>query len=342
MEIIAIILAGGFATRMWPITRDLPKSLLPLGHAKIIDHQLDKLVGIEELSEVVISTNKKHEEQFRRWLAREKYEKVRLVIEPTLREEEKLGAVGALHEILGSLEFEHLLIMAGDNVFSFRIEDLIESYREKGSPIVAVHDVRNPELARELATVWLGQGDRIVGFEEKPVRPRSTLVATACYILPSATAARISDYLKSGREKDVLGRFIEWLHTREPVYGFRSDGYWFDVGIFDSYLDANKAVTKSTLISQEAEIDPTVEVLSPVVVNEGAVIRGKSVIGPYVWIGGCVSISDSKIEESIIFDGSRVMRSEISRSVLGPNCSLEGLRLSSSSAGAYSKIVCKD
>jgi glucose-1-phosphate thymidylyltransferase len=104
---------------------------------------------------------------------------------------------------------------------------------------MAVHQVHDPELIKQYGVVELDEDDRIVGLEEKPAEPRSDLAATAAYLLPPEDAALVPTYLAEGNPPDAPGNFLVWLHTREPVYGYRFEGGWMDIGNPQQLLEAD-------------------------------------------------------------------------------------------------------
>jgi NDP-sugar pyrophosphorylase family protein len=172
-----IILAGGYARRLWPLTLERPKPLLPVAGRPIIEHLLDKLEG-----RPIISINRQFAPQFERW-ATNYHKDVELVIEETRSEEEKLGAVGALAFLIRELGLrEEILVLGGDNIFELDFKEFISAYR--GRPLLALHDLGDPEKARKRYGIAELAGSRIVSFQEKPDRPHSALVSTACYIYP--------------------------------------------------------------------------------------------------------------------------------------------------------------
>ena len=236
---IAIILAGGYAKRLWPLTRNKPKSLLQVAGKPIIEYILDKLNPISDVKYTIISTNLRFENCFRKWLSSTGYQHVEIVTDKSQCEEEKPGAVKALAEITSNIHSD-CLIIAGDNLFTDNLKGMIDFYKEKSSPIVALYNVENRDLVRHYAAALLDENSRIIDFEEKPQQPRTTLIGTCIYILPEEILSRLREYVEESSEKDQPGKFIEWLYRRVYVYGYVLDGYWWDVGTRESYIEANK------------------------------------------------------------------------------------------------------
>jgi len=177
----AIILAGGYAKRLWPLTKNKPKQLLSVGGMPMIEYIMEKLETQKEIDKIIISTNEKFEDNFEQWLSEYKSVKdISLVIEPTLLEENKLGSVGALGYLIRKKNIdEELMIIGGDNLFEFDLRDLINYYREKEGNVVALYDLKSIQKARSYGVAKVDEEMRIIDFVEKPENPPSTLVSTA-------------------------------------------------------------------------------------------------------------------------------------------------------------------
>lgn len=240
----AIILSGGYATRLWPLTKHIPKALLPIAGKPICDFLIEKIVQIKEIESIIISTNATFENHFRYWSRGIKQsQKIKLVIEQTKCEEEKLGAIGAIKHVLEQENLtDDLLIIAGDNIFDFQLTDFINFYKKHQKPVMAFCDLKNIEKVKGKYGVGvLSKNNKIIDFQEKPMEPLSTLTSTGCYLYPAYIRKLILDYLKDkNNSADALGHFIKWLHQQTDVYGFVFDEVWFDIGSFESYDEANK------------------------------------------------------------------------------------------------------
>jgi glucose-1-phosphate thymidylyltransferase len=238
----AIVLAGGFAKRMWPLTKDKPKQLLPVAGKPILSYVLEKLEPIPDLDQIYISTNAKFEEQFNEYLGSAgigiSHE---LFIEDTMSEGEKLGSVGALGYLIREKHIDdELVVIGGDNLFEFDMTQLVSVFRSRGTNIVALYDLGSTDLARLYGVVEINEHKKIIGFEEKPENPKSTLVSTACYAFTKLGTRNIIRYLDEGNDPDKIGHFIEWLYKNDDTFGFIISGIWFDIGSFESYDNANK------------------------------------------------------------------------------------------------------
>ncbi|WP_148883767.1 sugar phosphate nucleotidyltransferase [Thermococcus aciditolerans] len=324
-----LIMAGGYATRLWPITKDNPKALLPVGNRVILDYILEKVgeLGLE----TYISTNRFFEAHFRPY-AEERG--VELIVEDTLHEEEKLGTIGAMKKAVDELGLDDYLVIAGDNLFSFSLTDFLRAY--DGRTLIAVYDVGDLELAKRYGVVVL-EGDRVISFEEKPAQPRSTLISTGVYVFPKVVMERIDEYLSNGN-RDSPGYFLQWLLSKgEPIKAYRFSEYWYDIGSADSYLEALKTLLRESHV-EEIQISPYAKIIPPVVIKRGAKILGRSIIGPYAYIGeGCV-IENSDVSDSIIFRNTVIKNSTIWRSIIDEKCEIRNLELRKSLVGGHAKI----
>ena len=249
MEMQAVVLAGGFAKRLWPLTREKPKPLLPVAGKPIIEYILEKLDCIAEIDKVYISVNRKFEPCFREWASGVSFsKKLEVVAEPAMSEEEKLGAVGALGFLLREKGImDDLIVIAGDNLFDFDMKRFVDGHRS-GCPIVALYDIKEKEkIKKKYGVVVLDEKNVIKEFHEKPEDPASTLVSTGCYFFPKSVVEMVHEYLKGKNNADAPGFFISWLAKQMAVQGFVFDGdsRWFDIGNMESYKEANKVYKKA-------------------------------------------------------------------------------------------------
>ena len=236
----AIVLAAGYATRLYPLTLTVAKPLLTVGGRPMVDHILDRIREVDEIDAVHVVTNRKFADAFVDWAAGR--DGIVVHDDGTASEDDRLGAVGDIAFVVerAHLEGEDLLVIAGDNLFDFSLVDYVGWWRGKGeASAVALHDVGDLDLAAKYGIVALGDGERIESFEEKPAEPRSTLVATATYLFHRAHVPLVRRYLGEGNSPDQPGRFVAWLVPRAPVYGYVFEGDWRDIGDAGQLLDAD-------------------------------------------------------------------------------------------------------
>jgi glucose-1-phosphate thymidylyltransferase len=245
----AIVLAGGFAKRMQPLSSRTPKPLLEVGGRAIIDYVVDKIIDVEDLRRILISTNLRFKKQFEEWLGSRNLLNASLIVEPSVSEEEKPGAVAALARITEGIK-DNCLVIAGDNLFTSSLKPLVERFRITGKPVIGIYNLSDRELAKQYSTISVDSDGRIIRFVEKPTDPESTFIGTAIYILPQNVLPRLREFAKASRDRDSPGRFIEWLYTKEPTYGVALEGQWWDIGTIDEYAKVNRIMDKARVSGQ--------------------------------------------------------------------------------------------
>lgn len=304
---IGIILAGGFAKRMRPLTYSKP--LLPLGDKPCIEHVCGKISEIKNIDKIYITTSSLFENDYRSFLASYRLgERFEVFIEPARSESEKLGALRAILYLIDNKGIsDDLLICAGDNYFDLSIKELVDMYNKSNSLTVGLYDLKDMEKVKLYSEITL-ENNYIKHFEEKPKDPKSSLVSTALYIYPKRSISLLRQAVDNGYV-DSPGKFIEFaVRMGHPVYGKVMGGKWIDIGDRDSYLEANSLLLKGkSFIGENSEID------------------GKCEIGNNVVIGKDCKISSSLIDNAVILPNSIVSSSTIIHSVIGAN----------------SKIICK-
>jgi glucose-1-phosphate thymidylyltransferase len=238
----AIILAGGYAQRMRRLAVKLPKSLLPVAGRPAIDYVLDKLNEVAP-EKVLLTTNLRFKQDFESYLNSKPPMNIELVVERSRSEEEKLGAVGALAQLAARLEPDDYFVVCGDNIFTSSLAGMLDYYRQKAKPVVAVYHQKSLEEVKLGSAVRLGDDNRIIDFEEKPQKPTTTIVGACIYILPYKSLLRSRQYLDGGGNRDEPGSFIAWLCKQEEVYGYIFSCYVWDVGTPNGYEEIQKKFT---------------------------------------------------------------------------------------------------
>jgi len=245
-----IVLAAGYATRLYPLTRTQPKPLLSVAGKPMVDHVLDNLAPIKGIDRVYIVTNAKFADHFQRWADDYRSKKVKLdftiVNDGSTDDTNKLGAIGDLHLVITREKVDDdIIVVAGDNLFSNNLEDFGRFCREKNAPVLGVYDVGNLEDVKKYNSISIDESGKIIFFEEKPKQPRSTLTGIALYYYPKATIPLVKQYLAEGNNPDQPGRLIQWLYPRAAVYTWRVPGLWYDIGSKESLDEANKIFANS-------------------------------------------------------------------------------------------------
>jgi glucose-1-phosphate thymidylyltransferase len=316
----AVVLAGGYATRLWPITRHRPKMLLPVGERTVVDHILGALEADDRIEDVYVSTNERFADDFREHVVGTDFRKPQLSVEKTTAEDEKFGVVGALAQLVDreGLGGEDLLVVAGDNLIGFDIAEFLDFFEAAGTPTLAAYDVGSRERAKSYGLVDI-EGDRVVDFQEKPDDPPSTLVSIACYAFP-ADAVRFEEYLDAGNNPDEPGWFLQWLVDRREVSAYTFDGAWFDIGTPDSYLDAVAwALDGDTVVADSATVEGC-DLGENVHVMDGATVRG------------------ADLDRSLVFPGATVTDCMLRDSIVDSEAAVHDLDLSGALIGAHTRI----
>ncbi len=240
-----LILAAGYATRLYPLTLTQPKPLLPVAGQPMIEYVLDNLAPVGGIDRVYVVTNAKFAGHFQKWSEAYRASKSKLpftiVNDASPDDSNKLGAIGDIHLVLTREKIQDdLIVVAGDNLFSQSLEDFGRLCRQRNAPVLAVYDVGSLEEIKKYNSITLDGDGKITFFEEKPKQPTSTLTGIALYYYPKATLPLIQQYVAEGNNPDQPGRLVQWLYTRTPVYTWRVPGIWFDIGSKDTLEQANQ------------------------------------------------------------------------------------------------------
>ena len=240
-----VILAAGYATRLYPLTLTRPKPLLPVAGKPMIEYVLDNLAPIGALDRIFVVTNAKFADQFQQWADHYRATKAKLdftiVNDGSTDDSNKLGAIGDLHLVVTREHVDDdIIVVAGDNLFSESLSDYGRFCREKNAPVLAVYDVGELEQIKKYNAINIDSDGRITFFEEKPKNPTSTLTGIALYFYPKHTVPLIKQYIAEGNNPDQPGRLIQWLYTRTPVYTWKVPGLWFDIGSKETLEEANR------------------------------------------------------------------------------------------------------
>jgi glucose-1-phosphate thymidylyltransferase len=230
----ALILAAGYATRLYPLTREFPKPLLTVRHKPIINYILDKLELIKDIDEIIVVTNSKFISRFKSWNKGLRCKKrVSLVDDLTKDESDKRGAIGDMGFAIEAKRIkDDLLVVGGDNLFDGGLDSFVSfAGAKRPHPAIGVYHIGDMRQGKKYGVVKLDKYGRIVDFREKPEKPQSPLVAMCLYYFPAESLGLIREYLGGvARKQDATGFYIDWLRKRAAVYGFVFRGRWYDIG----------------------------------------------------------------------------------------------------------------
>lgn len=232
-----VLLAAGYATRLYPLTKDRPKHLLEVAGRPILDHVLEKLAAIGFDGTYVV-TNAKFAPRFEEWAAGR--DDVTVVDDGTTDEETKLGAIGDLDLVIRQEAIDDdVIVVAGDNLFTDSLGDFGRFARARQAPMVALYDVGDLDQMSKYNAIEVDGEGRVTHFEEKPESATSTLMAIALYYYPREALPLVRQYVEEGNNPDQPGRLVEWLYTRMPVYTWRVPGSWLDIGSAETLREAD-------------------------------------------------------------------------------------------------------
>jgi glucose-1-phosphate thymidylyltransferase len=244
----AIILAAGYATRLYPVTRTKPKALLSVGGRALLDHLMDRVDAVAEIEETVLISNALFFAPFKAWAAersRRTSKKIRVFDDGTTSNANRLGAIGDLRFALReSRVSDDLIVLASDNLFDEDLTGFVGAFNENSpGALIGVHDVGDPKLAAgRYGTVETDAKGEVSAIEEKPLEPKTSRVSMGVYALSRRTLPYIDDYLGGKEVKDAPGHFMKWLLDRVEVRAYEFKGRWYDIGSFDQWAEADKAL----------------------------------------------------------------------------------------------------
>lgn len=244
-----IILAAGYATRLYPLTLNQPKPLLPVAGKPMMEHVLDKVSGIGAIDHAYIVTNAKFAGHFEKWAEGYHNSKVKygftIVDDGSTDDSNKLGAIGDMHLVITKQEInEDIIVVGGDNLFSHDLSEFGAYCLQQNAPVTGVYDVGDLEEIKKYNAIEIDEDNRIIYFEEKPKVPKSTLTGIALYYYPKDTLPLIHQYIADGNNPDQPGRLVQWLYPRVPFYVWKVPGLWFDIGSIESLEEANQVFSK--------------------------------------------------------------------------------------------------
>ncbi len=232
-----IVLAAGYATRLYPLTEDRPKPLLRVGEKTILDYLLDGLKSLSGLDVVCIVTNEKFYSTFQEWSEIVKSSgrypdfQINIVNDGTTSNETRLGAIADIQYVIGQEHIDdELLVAAGDNIFQCNFTELERFYRTKQSDVIVAQELNDPERLKQRGVVLFDENNKVISFEEKPDHPKSNYVCPALYIHKRETVPMYKKYLDAGNNPDAPGHFIKWLYPKISLHAFVMEEPAIDIG----------------------------------------------------------------------------------------------------------------
>jgi glucose-1-phosphate thymidylyltransferase len=240
-----LILAAGYATRLYPLTKNKAKPLLEVASKPMIEWVLDNLAPVPGIETIYVVTNDKFAPDFQRWAADYKSRhaglKLKIINDGSTSDSDKLGAIGDINFAISREELaqDDLLVVAGDNLFSESLTGFVQAARGSEATL-AIYDVGDLEAMKKYASITVNEEGVITNFEEKPSKPQSTLAGIALYYYSRQTIPLFATYTAAGNNPDQPGRFVQWLYQRTPVNTYQIGGIWFDIGSKETLEEANQ------------------------------------------------------------------------------------------------------
>ncbi len=240
----AIILLAGYATRLYPLTENMPKALLEIGGKTILDYIADEVETIEEINEVILVTNDRFYPDFVTWAKKANEEgkkKYTPLNDLTTNADNRLGAVADIWFTIENMKIdEDIVVIAGDNLFTYKLQDSFDVFKKEGKDLVLAQRIDSVEELRRMAVGILDENNIIVDLEEKPEEPKSNIAFFATYFYRRETLPLIKQYLDEGNPPDAPGHFPAWLYKRQPVMAHLFDGACYDIGTFKALEEARE------------------------------------------------------------------------------------------------------
>jgi glucose-1-phosphate thymidylyltransferase len=237
-----VILCSGYATRLYPLTLNKPKPLLPIKGKPILDYLVKKVEKIEDIDEIFVVSNEKFYNSFLKWRNSVNCrKKIKIINDKTSTNETRLGGVG---DLVFAIEKENikedLLVLLGDNYFNFDLNKIIDFFKEKKSNVIGLFYIKETNKCKNFGILQMNKKNQIISFEEKPENPKSHLISAGIYVYSKKELKKIKEYLKTESCKEGPGYLIPYFKKFQKVYGFVLEGFWYDIGDKETYGEVNK------------------------------------------------------------------------------------------------------
>lgn len=238
-----IILAAGYATRLYPLTENFPKPLLKVGDKAILDWLIDDIDGSREVDEYVVISNHKFAPHFNEW-ASTRNQKVTIVDDGTDSNETRLGAVRDIQYAIDTLALDDdMLVIAGDNLLDFSLQSFVRYAREKGTSCIMRFYEKDTERLLKCGVVTVDEGDRVLRMTEKSPTPETHWCCPPFYYYKREDARLVAKGIESGCGTDAPGSYIAWLCTQVTVHAMEMPGRRYDIGNLQSYRQVQQEYT---------------------------------------------------------------------------------------------------
>ena len=329
----AIILAGGYGSRLAPLTLRLPKVLVPVAGEPPIVHQV-KMLKNAGVTNVVVSLNHNQQAIEKRLGNGSAYGvRISYAYEKSFSDADKPGAIGALNNLVGELGAEDSIILGGDNtVYGLDLKKMLAAHKKskKAEATLALYQLENKRLVQLYGIAVIDPKGRITGFQEKPSpeAAKSTLASTAVYIVSGAfLGKRIPAYVAAGHSRDRIGDLWQHYVSKAKIHGFPFQGVWGDTNSPESYVEINKKAMnylEKGAVHPSARIHPKALVRQPSFIGQDCVISEGAVVGPYACLGaGCKIGAGAVVDGSILFNSVSVeAKARVTDAVVDEGCNI--------------------
>ncbi len=232
-----IILCSGYATRLYPLTLNTPKPLLPIKGKPILNYLVENALRIKDIDEIFIVSNDKFYNNFVEWKNSSGFgKKITIINDNTKTNETRLGGIGDLWFAIEKEKIEDdVLLLLGDNYFDFDLNKIVDFFKKINKNVIGLKDIKDLNKSRNFGVLEVDEKNKIVSFEEKPEKPKSSLVSTGVYVYSKENLKKIEEYMKTDNPQDGPGYLIPYFMSFQDVYGFIVDGFWYDIGSKESY-----------------------------------------------------------------------------------------------------------
>lgn len=235
-----LILAAGYATRLYPLTENFPKPLLKVGDKTILDWLVDDIDTLGAIDEYIVISNHRFAEHFREW-AGDKAMNITVVDDGTMTNDTRLGAVCDIKFAIDTLGLDDdMLVIAGDNVLDFSLTRFISYAKEKGASSIMRYFEPDTKRLLKSGVVLCDEADRVLRMTEKSPEPMSSWCTPPFYYYTREAASLVGEAIDAGCGTDAPGSFISWLCERLPVYAMQMPGKRYDIGNLESYENVKK------------------------------------------------------------------------------------------------------
>ncbi|MEW6203429.1 MAG: nucleotidyltransferase family protein [bacterium] len=235
----AIIPAAGMGTRLFPITKFIPKPLVPVVGKPLLNYIMEKIEILSEIDEIILLTNVHQNSHFMNWSKCFRWGKpLRLF---------PMSGAGLVNELLFFAKQDNLIedfmIILGDTLFDWNLDSIVNFFAEKKESVISLYEMDDlDKITRKYGVVVMDEDRKIITYTEKPEHPQSHYIDAGCYIFTEGTIEFAHDYLKTINENEKtiksIGHFIQWLVAKKRLLGYVHKGTWFDIGTIDSLNDA--------------------------------------------------------------------------------------------------------